>query len=130
MATLRQFNGLRAGGRGGKIATGDTTWSLSPVGESQKEENYQTNPILRRPAWKSANGKAKNEANCRIRQRYPVRLGCDLGHYVVAFRGTQLSGCCTTLISLMDKVLEAQVCHFVTLVRLAKDWVRFGCLGR
>jgi hypothetical protein len=45
----------------GKIATGGTTRSLSPVGDGQKEENYQTNPILAKPAWKIVPTKAKNE---------------------------------------------------------------------
>lgn len=67
--------------------------------------DYQTNPILRRPAWKFANGKAENEANCGRRQRRRVRLG--------------FSGCYTLRISLMEKVVEVQVCHFVT-------WLCFG----
>jgi hypothetical protein len=36
-------------------------WSVIP----KKTENYQTNPISFKPAWKIGGNKAKNEANCR-----------------------------------------------------------------
>lgn len=47
---------LRPGIRRGRFLQGE---------DYQEEENYQTNPILRRPAWKFANGKAKNEPKFR-----------------------------------------------------------------
>jgi hypothetical protein len=60
----------------GRIATGDTTWSLSPMGDYQKGENYQTNPILFKPAWKVWFGKAKNEPKWGIRRgRLRARQG-------------------------------------------------------
>jgi hypothetical protein len=33
-------------------------------GRWPKGENYETNPILSKPAWKRVGNKAKNEPNC------------------------------------------------------------------
>src|SRR5208283_6187898 len=45
------------------------------AGGAQLGGGCKTNPILCRPARKSAGNEAKNEANYRIRQRLVVRLG-------------------------------------------------------
>ena len=57
VATVRWQTGCA----GGRIATGNTTWSLPHT-----TGDYQTNPILFKPAWKFVPDKAKNEANLGI----------------------------------------------------------------
>jgi hypothetical protein len=63
------------------------TWQCRKGEGPKREGGCKTNPISIKPAWKSVGNEAKNEANCRIRER---RLPAE--HDMLASRRTQFGG--------------------------------------
>ncbi len=96
-------------------------------GKSSKRRKLRNEPNSMHAGLAFCNWLWENEANCRIRQRRRFRREPGLRENAFLPNEANVLEYCGFWISLVDKVLEAQLCHFVAWLRFAKIGFVWGC---